>query len=77
MLSRSVQVESCLGAKVHVTLVTGVAEDVRKMLTLHMVSCASTDLMGKIATNGAVKLLVIRVLFHKLKEFTRVMEIIA
>ena len=77
MLPRSMEVKSCLGSKSHVTLITGIAEHVREMLTLHMVSCTGTNFMRKLPTNCAVKLPIIWVLFHKLKKFTGILKIIS
>ena len=77
VLPRSVQVESCLSAKCHVTLITWVAEHIREMLALHMVSCTGTNLVRKFAAHCTVELLVKWVLFHKLKKFTRILEIVS
>jgi len=66
MFSGSMQVKSGLGSESHVTLVTWIAEHVREVLTLHMVSCAGTNFMRKLPAHCAVKLPIKGILFDKL-----------
>ena len=55
-----------LSREYHVTLITGIAECVRKMLGLHMIPCARTVLVGEFVTQRAVELLISQVFSHKL-----------
>ena len=77
VLPWSMKRKVALGGEHHLTISTGVCEQVGKVLGLHMVSGTRTVLMWKVFTKSTMKFSIFQVLSHKLKQLLGILESVA
>ena len=67
------KIEFAPRVKFLITQITWITEHIRIVLRLHMVPCAGDHTVRESVTQGAVELLIIRILPHKLQKITWVL----
>ena len=67
------KIEFAPRVKFLITQITWITEHIRIVLRLHMVPCAGDHTVRESATQGAVELLISRILPHKLQKITWVL----